>query len=101
MTSTFETGESMVKATQTKEREQSREIEIVDLAPDGLGYGEGSISVQAQLEDPEKSGLTPEVLRVGAEIIKSGVAFVEVDKDANGDGCGDGRPARSEERRVG
>jgi hypothetical protein len=38
------------------------------------------------------SGLTPDALRVGAEVIKSGVAFVEVDADANDDGCGDGRP---------
>ncbi len=92
----FETGESsMAKNTLTKERKQLRSIEIIDMAPHGLGYGEGSISVQSQLEKPEVSELTPEALQIGAEIIRSGVAFVAVDTDANDDGCGDGRPAAS------
>lgn len=79
----------MSQAPETKEREIT--VEVVELAPNGLGFGEGSISTQAQLANPEVSNLTPEAMRVGAEIIKSGEAFVEVEE--SDDGCGDGRPA--------
>ena len=89
-----ETGESSVTKNilDTEERERMLTIEIVDLAPEGLGFGEGSISTKKQLENPELYGLTLETLKVGAEVVKSGAAFVEVDVDANDDGCGDGRP---------
>lgn len=83
----------MPSITSSHEFDKERTIEIIDLASEGLGFGEGTISTKSQLENPEISGLTPEVIRVGAEIIKSGRAFVEVDADANDDGCGDGRPA--------
>ena len=82
----------MPAATSRHEHDKERTVEIVELAPDGLGFGEGTISTQTQLKNPEVSGLTPEVLHVGAEIIKSGKPFTEVDPDANDDGCGDGRP---------
>lgn len=72
--------------------DHKQKIEIVELAPTGLGFGEGLISTRTQLENPESSGLTLEALRIGAGIIKSGTPFVEVDTDANDDGCGDGRP---------
>jgi hypothetical protein len=76
----------------TKEHEPTFETEVVELASDGLGFGEGPISTKKQLKNPELSGLTLEVMRIGADVIKSGAAFVEVDEDANDDGCGDGRP---------
>lgn len=93
MSSVYEARElSVVENVAVKDREPIHKIEIIDLAPHGLGYGEGAISTKTQLDNTELSGLTPEALRVGAEVIKSGVAFVEVDADANDDGCGDGRP---------
>lgn len=61
-------------------------------APNGLGFGEGGISTRKQLKNHENTGLTPEVLKIGAGIITSGKPFIEVDADANDDGCGDGRP---------
>jgi hypothetical protein len=91
--SNYETGDGMSQVVVAeKEREvPPQEIEIIELAPDGLGFGEGKISVKKQLENPELSGLTPEAMRIGAEIIKSGIPFLEV--EADDDGCGDGRPA--------
>jgi len=83
----------MPSTTSPHEFDKERTIEIVELAPNGLGFGEGAISTKRQLENPELSGLTPEAMRIGAEIIKGGKPFVEVDADANDDGCGDGRPA--------
>lgn len=87
-------GDSLMPSfTLRHEHDRERTIEIIELAPDGLGFGEGSISTKKQLANPEISGLTPDTLRIGGEIIRSGQPFVEVDPDANDDGCGDGRPA--------
>lgn len=73
------------------EREHERESEIQVLAPNGLGFGEGSISTAAQIERGE---LSREAIDIGLEIITTHPeVFVSIDADANDDGCGDGRPA--------
>lgn len=77
--------------TEAHEMENAFETEIVVLAPNGFGFGEGKISTKTQLENPEVSNLTHEALDTGLEIIQDGVPFKEVDKDAQDDGCGDGR----------
>lgn len=75
--------------------EQSK---VVLLAEHGLGFGEGTISVQAQLRSGE---LSPEALTIGREIIMNDPdVFVPVDEDAYDDGCGDGRPAKTVFRRI-
>lgn len=69
--------------------EQEKKIEVVTLAPNGLGYGEGKISTEVRIEQGEVS---PEDFRVAGEIIdEDSEVFVPVDADAPDDGCGDGR----------
>lgn len=77
------TGELLTMPYETAEREQK--IEVISLAPDGLGYGEGSISS----EHMSSSGLAlaGEIIRTDPDV------FVSVDVDAADDGCGDGRRA--------
>lgn len=71
-----------------KEREVKSEIAVI--APNGLGYGEGAISVNDQMEH---GVLTMEALGAAIDIIKNDPrVFRRVDSDANDDGCGDGRP---------
>lgn len=69
-----------------------KNVNVVTLAPEGLGFGNGSISAGNQLQYPEKSGLTQEAFETGKDIIlNDSRVFVEVDEED--DGCGDGRPA--------
>jgi hypothetical protein len=80
-------GEELVVRHET---ENSHETEIIVLAPNGLGYGEGTISVKAQLASGE---LTREALDAAIEIVTTApLVFTPVDVDASDDGCGDGRP---------
>ena len=76
--------------------ERKNDVEIFVLYPDGLGFGEGTISVKDQLETSKRSdrddGLTEETLQVGTEVImKNDSVFKPVHSEANDDGCGDGR----------
>ena len=71
------------------ETEPTKEYEVTVIAPEGLGFGEGAISVQEQIK---KGELDEESLRAAIEIIKTdNEIFAEVDAEANDDGCGDGR----------
>lgn len=73
----------------TLEREQSHEV--ICLAETGLGFGEGTISVEKRIETGEMSR---DDLRMGIEIITNDPeVFTSTDVDANDDGCGDGRQA--------
>jgi hypothetical protein len=73
----------------TLEREQAHEV--VCVAENGLGFGEGSISVEQRIDNGEMSRRD---LQIGAEIIASDPdVFVTTDIDAVDDGCGDGRQA--------
>ncbi|MDB5186706.1 MAG: hypothetical protein JWM07_178 [Candidatus Saccharibacteria bacterium] len=73
----------------TLEREQTHEV--VCLAENGLGFGEGKISVAKRIENSE---LSHDDLRIGNEIISNDPeVFSKTDIDANDDGCGDGRQA--------
>ncbi len=70
-------------------------MEVIELAPAGLGFGEGSIGVQNRLGDEHDALSTDDLLSV-REIIHSGEALVPIDTDENGrliddDGCPDGR----------
>ncbi|HYF97117.1 MAG TPA: hypothetical protein VD947_03720 [Patescibacteria group bacterium] len=58
------------------------------IAPEGLGFGEGSISVVARLEDPEDP-LTPQIMGKVDEILTGKKALVP--KETDDDGCPDGR----------
>lgn len=72
--------------------------EVSVLAPNGLGYGEGTISVAKQLEAAE---LTTNVLQKAVELVRTcPTVFSEVDADAPDDGCGDGRPTAKVYRYV-
>lgn len=76
-----------------QEHDKSVELRATVLAPHGLGFGEGSISVQSQLESSETGGLTPEALEVGKDIIMNETSRVVLPVEADDDGCGDGRRA--------
>lgn len=72
------------------EYEHENDTEILVLTPTGLGFGEGSISTAAQLNNGE---LSREAMELGLDIIRNNPkVFGEVDHDAYDDGCGDGRP---------
>lgn len=63
--------------------------EVITLAPEGLGFGGGAISVEARIEAAE---LHRRELEVAREIVREDPdVFTEVDADAPDDGCGDGR----------
>jgi hypothetical protein len=66
-------------------------LEVVEVAPNGLDYGEGSISYEDR-----KDEVGPEILARVDEVISSPEILVAVSQDKNGntiddDGCGDGR----------
>lgn len=73
----------------TLEREQTHEV--VCLAENGLGFGEGTISVEQRINNGE---ISQNELQVGADIIANDPeVFSATDIDAVDDGCGDGRQA--------
>jgi hypothetical protein len=73
----------------TLEREQTHEV--VCITENGLGFGEGTISVEQRINNGEMS---QDDLQTGAEIIANDPEiFVATDIDAIDDGCGDGRQA--------
>ncbi|MBM3210181.1 hypothetical protein FJZ39_02480 [Candidatus Saccharibacteria bacterium] len=75
----------------TFSHEQIHRIQIDIIAPNGLGFGEGSISASAQLKSGE---LSPEAYNAGLDILQHDNRVVQpIDSDAVDDGCGDGRPA--------
>ena len=75
------------------ETESVRSTEIHVIAPDGLGYGDGSISVKNQIESGK---LTTEALHIAIDVVRMApTVFTKIDDDARDDGCGDGRPAGS------
>jgi hypothetical protein len=73
----------------TLEREQTHEV--VCLAENGLGFGQGLISVEHRIRSGEMSW---DDLQAGEKIIANDPeVFSEIDSDAADDGCGDGRQA--------
>lgn len=69
------------------ERQQMKEYKVDVIAPTGLGYGEGSISVADRLDRNE---LDLESLQAAVDIVTNDPdIFVPV--EADDDGCGDGR----------
>lgn len=77
--------------------EMERKINVIKLA-DGLGFGEGTISVQDRLQSTEDS-LDDNILRLIETGINSEHIITPVDVGNNGqqlkdDGCGDGRSAK-------
>lgn len=78
--------------------EQVRSYETLTIAPEGLGYGEGSISVIDRINDPADM-LDQEMCDHVAVLTQSNQLVVEVGRDENGkkvedDGCGDGRAVK-------
>lgn len=77
------------------EQKKAKLYEVDVLAPEGLGYGEGLISVGKRLEDT-RDPLTPDVMDKVDDQIRNGEILVPIDRDDSGqlitdDGCGDGR----------
>jgi hypothetical protein len=71
--------------------EPERVNEVVCVTDEGLGFGEGSISVHKRIELGE---LTSGEILLAREVIQDDPeVFVPVDADAPDDGCGDGRKA--------
>ena len=68
---------------------QPPEVIVETIAPEGLGYGEGGISVQARLTE---GSLSPETIDKVAQASKSSEATVAV-SDVSYDTCPDGRCA--------
>ncbi|HMS93486.1 MAG TPA: cadmium-containing carbonic anhydrase [Candidatus Saccharibacteria bacterium] len=69
--------------------EKERETVVVEcIAPDGLGFGEGGISVKSQIEQGILMPNTPR--HIHEFLINNPNAFKQVEVDD--DGCGDGRP---------
>lgn len=64
------------------------EIKTKRIAPEGLGFGHGSISVQDRLQNPD-DGLEQGTLQAADEVINSDTSMVPV--QADDDGCPDGR----------
>lgn len=80
---------SIGKHTPMNYSEKERQTAIVEcIAPDGLGFGEGGISVKSQID---QGILTPDTPRHIREFLTNNPnAFKQVEVDD--DGCGDGRP---------
>jgi hypothetical protein len=73
----------------TLEREQTHEV--VQLVENGLGFGEGSISIEQRMRSGD---MLWDELQTGKNIIMNDPeVFSKVDSDASDDGCGDGRQA--------
>lgn len=73
----------------TLEREQTHEV--VQLVENGLGFGEGSISVEQRMRSGD---MLWDELQAGKNIIMNDPeVFAKIDSDASDDGCGDGRQA--------
>lgn len=68
----------------TSEQETLHDFEMQTIAPEGLGYGEGSISATAEA--------SPEQLARAVEVIVRHRSDIIVPVEAPDDGCGDGRP---------
>lgn len=63
--------------------------EVITLAPNGLGFGKGLISVEARIAN---ENLHRKELEQARNILRDDTeVFTEVDPDAQDDGCGDGR----------
>ena len=72
--------------------EQEEAYEMTCIAPNGLGYGEGSISTKGR-EYGETYPLTPEEVRRAIDIVTVNHDAIIRPVEEDDDGCGDGRPA--------
>ncbi len=72
------------------EQDKTSEYKVTCLLPEGLGYGEGSISVEQRLNDPNDP-LTSEIIDKVDTIIAGGEILVA--RQGSDDGCPDGRRA--------
>jgi len=71
------------------EKERTERYEVKVIAPEGLGFGEGSISVEEQVKSGESDR---SAIRAAIELVRTDQdVFVPVDSEADDDGCGDGR----------
>lgn len=79
-------------AMPSDEKEYTPEYEIVCLAPDGLGYGEGSISTKDRENNPDYP-MSKEQLARAVDVLTANASHITVPVEEKDDGCGDGRPA--------
>lgn len=79
-------------AMSSDEKEQAPEYEMVCLAPDGVGYGEGSISTKDRENNPDYP-MSKEQLAQAVEVLITHASRITVPVEEYDDGCGDGRPA--------
>ncbi len=89
---THTVGEVMFAVPSDDEIERAPEYEMVCVAPDGVGYGEGAISAgdrQNHLDYP----ISKEQLMQAVSILAEHSQHITVPVEEYDDGCGDGRPA--------
>src|SRR5690242_3802555 len=71
------------------ERREQNEYKVRLIAPEGLGFGEGAISVADQMK---KGELDRNSLDAAIEIVTTSPdVWVKIADEAQDDGCGDGR----------
>lgn len=80
------------------------QVETIQLT-DGLGFGDGSISVTDRTDEDHEHHIEPEVLQLVDDAVRDDEILVAVDEDNDGlviedDGCGDGRGVDAEEGSI-
>lgn len=79
-------------AMSNDEREHTPEYEMVCVAPDGTGYGEGAISATDRHDHPDHP-VSKEQLANAVDLLIEKSQEIIVPVEEYDDGCGDGRPA--------
>lgn len=87
----YNVGEAIVAMPNNDEIERVPEYELVCIAPDGVGYGEGAVSAVERENHPEYPVSREQRMRA-VEIISNNYDRVIVAIQEPDDGCGDGRP---------
>lgn len=85
-------GEAMFAMSNNDERERMPEYEMVCIAPDGVGYGEGGISANDRQNHPDYP-ISKEQLMRAVDVLVENSQQIVVPIEEYDDGCGDGRPA--------
>lgn len=75
-----------------QENHESLSYETVCIAPDGVQFGEGTVSASDRAHDGAESPVTPEQLHRAVEVLIQHRDEILVPVEADDDGCGDGRP---------
>ncbi|MGB4762590.1 MAG: hypothetical protein WBP12_04525 [Candidatus Saccharimonas sp.] len=85
-------GEAMFAMSNNDEIERTPEYEMVCIAPDGIGYGEGGISANDRQNHPDYP-VSKEQLMRAVDVLAENSQRIVTPIEEYDDGCGDGRPA--------